>query len=143
LSINADIQIAVKNSTTQNWTITDIYNPASEYGGSLSFTKIGDYSEGRGYNARKKEATYWTRKNMTGVTFKTMVVVMICFRKGKSLLVEHFSSWRLLTGHSTNICTMRTTETSTLSTDSNTNCCAFVEIIITSRNICFFCHDIP
>ncbi|CAH1364653.1 unnamed protein product [Tenebrio molitor] len=79
LSINADIQIAVKNSTTQNWTITDIYNPASEYGGSLSFTKIGDYSEGRGYNARKKEATYWTRKNMTGVTFKTMVVLLAPF----------------------------------------------------------------
>jgi hypothetical protein len=50
LNINADIQIAVKNSTTQNWTITDIYNPASEHGGSLSFTKIGDYSERRGYN---------------------------------------------------------------------------------------------
>jgi hypothetical protein len=34
LNINADVQIAVKNSTTQNWTITDVYNPASNMEGA-------------------------------------------------------------------------------------------------------------
>nr|XP_015837359.1 PREDICTED: glutamate receptor ionotropic, delta-2-like isoform X3 [Tribolium castaneum] len=77
VNINADIHVAVQSGT--NWTIFDVYNPASEHGGSLKYTRVGFYSRGRGYNAQTNEAKYWRRKDMTGVTFKTMVVLLVPF----------------------------------------------------------------
>lgn len=73
LNINADIHVAIRNNN--NWTIFDVYNPASEHGGVLKYSRMGYYKTGQGYNARTREAKYWARKNMTGITFKTMVVV--------------------------------------------------------------------
>lgn len=75
LNINADIHLAVP-STPLNWTIIDIYNPASKHGGVLNCTEIGLYNEKEGYKFRNYEAIYWARKNMTGITFKSLVVVI-------------------------------------------------------------------
>ncbi|RZC33820.1 hypothetical protein BDFB_013104, partial [Asbolus verrucosus] len=74
LNIDADIQVAVQNSTTLSWTIVDIYNPASKHGGALNYTKLGFYNRKQGYIVRNNEAKYWSRKNMTGITFKSMIV---------------------------------------------------------------------
>ncbi|XP_044265375.1 uncharacterized protein LOC123011804 [Tribolium madens] len=78
ININADIHVAVQSGS--NWTIFDVYNPASKHGGTLKYPQMGFYSHGRGYNARTNEAKYWRRKNMTGVTFKTMVVLLVPFK---------------------------------------------------------------
>ncbi|RZC33887.1 glutamate receptor 2-like, partial [Asbolus verrucosus] len=91
LNINVDIHIAISNAKTLNWTIIDVYNPAFERGGTLNYTKVGYYNEKQGYNARSTVAKYWTRKNMTGVTFKTMATVnAFC---GCSMDITTTKSW--------------------------------------------------
>lgn len=86
LNINADVQIAnrVKKKKATNdddflwiWQITDIYNPAANHGGRISYSMLGDFNERRQFNFQMGGGTskYWTRRNMTGVTFRTMIVV--------------------------------------------------------------------
>lgn len=75
LNINSDVHLAVIGDG-ENITIHDVYNPASEHGGELKISYLGYYNDVDGYNAKIKENKYWKRRNVTGVTFKSAVVVI-------------------------------------------------------------------
>lgn len=74
LNINADVHIAIPYNQTL-WSIYDAYNPASHHGGKLKVQLIGNYSKVLGYNAPQFGSKYWRRRDMTGVKFRSAVVV--------------------------------------------------------------------
>lgn len=75
LNIDADIYVAVKLESG-NWEIYDVYNPASEHGGLLNVTKIGTYQKNK-LKIKTEKSKYWSRKNTTGVTFRSLIVVIL------------------------------------------------------------------
>ncbi|KAJ8963510.1 hypothetical protein NQ317_010575, partial [Molorchus minor] len=78
LYINANIQVIYPKenvSHVNNFTVEDVYNPSSNRGGILNHRTLGFYNKMEGYVAREKGCKYWIRRNMTGVTLKTIVVV--------------------------------------------------------------------
>lgn len=78
LNINSEIHLAIcDNKETDNCTIYDVYNPASEHGGELLVKVLGYYNRNDGYRAKALQNKYWLRRNMTGVTFKSAVVVKV------------------------------------------------------------------
>lgn len=85
LNVNADIHLTFPQKNS-NWTVLDIYNPASQHGGTLNFTQIGFYNRNVGYKIKYCGSKYWNRKNLTGVTFKSMVVVNYYICKKKFLI---------------------------------------------------------
>lgn len=89
LNIDCDIQIALYNNETYNWTILDLYNPASEHGGEMKYTPVGFFNRKDGYRARIKESKYYVRKNLTGVLFKSVVVV---FFTDFLMIIRNFKS---------------------------------------------------
>nr|XP_008196050.2 PREDICTED: glutamate receptor ionotropic, delta-2-like isoform X2 [Tribolium castaneum] len=78
LNINADINVIIPEKPS-NWSIIDVYNPASQHGGVLNFTRVGFYNKHDGYKIKYTGVKYWNRKNLTGVTFKSMVVLPVPF----------------------------------------------------------------
>ncbi|KAJ8963826.1 hypothetical protein NQ314_005357 [Rhamnusium bicolor] len=76
--INSNIQVVYPGRNgkggIKHYTIDEVYNPSSDRGGTLKHYNIGFYNENNGYNT-KDEYKYWIRRNMTGVTLKTMIVV--------------------------------------------------------------------
>lgn len=64
-----------ENETSDSFTIFDVYNPAFKHGGQLRIEVAGFYDEFQGYRILSHESKYWKRKNMTGVSFKSAVVV--------------------------------------------------------------------
>ncbi|KAG5894959.1 hypothetical protein JTB14_023308 [Gonioctena quinquepunctata] len=75
LNINSDVHLAVSKGNTGNISIFDVYNPASEHGGDLRIEPLGYYNEFEGYKAKYTQNKYWERRNMTGVVFKSAIVV--------------------------------------------------------------------
>ncbi|KAJ8978939.1 hypothetical protein NQ317_003000, partial [Molorchus minor] len=74
LNINSDMHY-LTTSANGTFTIYDIYNPAFEHGGELVVKQMGYYRKHDGYKAEIKEDKYWKRKNMTGITFNSAIVV--------------------------------------------------------------------
>ncbi|XP_023311151.1 glutamate receptor 2-like [Anoplophora glabripennis] len=73
LNINSEVHLAIcENSSC---VIYDVYNPASEHGGKLVATVLGHYKTDIGYKAEMSQNKYWLRRNMTGVNFKSAVVL--------------------------------------------------------------------
>ncbi|KAF5282553.1 hypothetical protein FQA39_LY04960 [Lamprigera yunnana] len=75
LVINADVTIAVDYNETGNWAILDLYNPSRKDGGKVIVQEIGYYNDEEGYNVSCFGDKYFVRKNMTGITFKTVFVI--------------------------------------------------------------------
>lgn len=76
ININADINVAVLNkSISEKYTIFDVYNPAASHGGNIYFIKIGYYDQKVSFNIENHKEKYFRRRNLTGVTFKSMIVV--------------------------------------------------------------------
>ncbi|KAK9883985.1 hypothetical protein WA026_004921 [Henosepilachna vigintioctopunctata] len=76
IDINSDIHLAVQDqSNSYNREIYDAYNPSRNHGGDVIIKKIGKFSTKRGYILEKQSDKYWRRKNMTGLTFKSAVVI--------------------------------------------------------------------
>lgn len=80
--INADIHasypkdLRVKN---KNYTIEDVYNPASGKGGKMKRKVIGFYNELEGYKVHIPNCKYCDRRDMTNVALKTKIVVSTIF----------------------------------------------------------------
>lgn len=79
LNINSDMNLVIFKQSDSinnaNVSIYDVYNPAFEHGGELKVDIFGYYNQKQGYIINNLENKYWRRKNMTGVTFKSAVVV--------------------------------------------------------------------
>ncbi|CAH1113582.1 unnamed protein product [Psylliodes chrysocephalus] len=79
LNINSDMNLVILKQSDSinnaNVSIYDVYNPAFEHGGELKVDIFGYYNQKQGYIINNLENKYWRRKNMTGVTFKSAVVV--------------------------------------------------------------------
>ncbi|RZC36160.1 Lig chan domain containing protein, partial [Asbolus verrucosus] len=75
LNINCDVNMALFDNESDNWTIFDIYNPASNHEGQFTMKKLGHYNFKDGFRAKMTNNKYWVRKNMTGVRFKSAVVI--------------------------------------------------------------------
>lgn len=79
LNINSNIYVALPDNTNSNnkkkWGIIDVYNPAYKHGGELKTESVGFYSTAEGLKVARNSNKYWVRRNMTGATFKVMVVV--------------------------------------------------------------------
>ncbi|KAF2895118.1 hypothetical protein ILUMI_11048, partial [Ignelater luminosus] len=79
LNINSDLYVALPGNTNSNnkpkWTIIDVYNPAYKHGGELKTEGIGSYNDAEGFKIDRQPNKYWVRRNMTGVTFKVMIVL--------------------------------------------------------------------
>ncbi|XP_063918654.1 glutamate receptor ionotropic, kainate glr-3-like [Zophobas morio] len=74
LNINSDVNLAYPHSKDE-YVILDVYNPASQHSGQFTSGIVGYYNKHAGYKATIPENKYWIRKNMTGVRFKSAVVV--------------------------------------------------------------------
>ncbi|KAJ3637570.1 hypothetical protein MTP99_001018 [Tenebrio molitor] len=74
LNINSDVNLVVLSNETDEWTVFDAYNPASNHQGQFRTTHLGHYNRKNGFKIRTRSNKYWTRKNMTGVQFKSAVV---------------------------------------------------------------------
>ncbi|XP_060536547.1 glutamate receptor ionotropic, delta-2-like [Cylas formicarius] len=81
VDINVDVDITVvyparnSNSTTK-YIFMDIYNPASEGGGSLKTTHLGFDNDSLDRRLLELETNKnWIRRDLTGVTFNAMVVL--------------------------------------------------------------------
>lgn len=79
LKINADVTVVISEGTV-NYTkggIYDVYNPYFSQGGTLRVNRIGSYDETEGYHTKVDDGKYLSRKNLTGVSFKSLIVVGI------------------------------------------------------------------
>lgn len=73
--INSDITVAVPiTGNTLKWNIMDIYNPSLLHGGKLRLRTLG-YFDNMGYHVNYSGGKYSNRRNMTGVTFTSAMVV--------------------------------------------------------------------
>lgn len=74
LTINADITVAV-NMNNITWNIFDVYNPYSKRNGELKIKKIGFYDEKNKLKIKTAESKYKERRNLTGIEFKSFIVL--------------------------------------------------------------------
>ncbi|XP_068895605.1 ionotropic receptor 75a-like [Tenebrio molitor] len=74
LNINSDVNLVVLSNETDEWTVFDAYNPASNHQGQFRTTHLGHYNRKNGFKIQTQSNKFWTRKNMTGVQFKSAVV---------------------------------------------------------------------
>lgn len=77
LNINADVNVATVNpNDSKEYKIFDVYNPAFKHGGKLQIKQLNVYSKSIGiYTSPTTQSKYWSRKNMSEVTFKSAIVV--------------------------------------------------------------------
>lgn len=82
INVNADITVALRKD--EGWKMFEVYNQAARHGGKLI---IRDYSH-RGVLSQSK---YIRRRNMTGVVFKSLIVVLNLIWSFKEILQTDFS----------------------------------------------------
>lgn len=75
LNVNSEFTVALKRNDT--WQVFEVYNQAAKHHGKLFVKNVGDYKH---YNNnillfRDNTPKYIRRKNMTGVIFKSLIVV--------------------------------------------------------------------
>ncbi|XP_057653375.1 ionotropic receptor 75a-like [Diorhabda carinulata] len=78
LYIDADINLLYPTKYN-NFFVVDVYNPASTKGGGLKTLNLGKYNNTSGFRMKKENYKYWSRKNMTGVVLRTIVVLPVDF----------------------------------------------------------------
>ncbi|KAG5900001.1 hypothetical protein JTB14_009087 [Gonioctena quinquepunctata] len=82
LYINADIHFAhPKDDATNTYVIEDVFNPAFGKGGELKKRVLGYYTQNAGYPLQGQECKYRLRRNMTGVTLKSHIVLPVPFER--------------------------------------------------------------
>lgn len=67
LNINSEVTVALLKNDT--WNIFEVYNQAAKHEGILSISKR--------LHMQDRNSKYIRRKNMTGVNFKTFIVVSL------------------------------------------------------------------
>lgn len=66
----------INPNNSDEYTIFDVYNPAYKHGGELQIQLLNTYNKNNDtYSLAKTGSKYWMRKNMTGITFRSAVVV--------------------------------------------------------------------
>nr|WJJ63355.1 ionotropic receptor 64a [Pachyrhinus yasumatsui] len=80
LNVDSDIKVAYPtnefNATmSKEFIIDDVYNPAYQRGGELKASEVGYYSKKQGYHADELQNKYVARRNLTGVVFRSIVVL--------------------------------------------------------------------
>lgn len=80
VNLNVDSNIKVvypqKNGNNLTYLIDDVYNPAYGKGGKLKSSTIGIYTNLDGYQTNERLNKYFLRKNLTGVQFNSVIVVI-------------------------------------------------------------------
>lgn len=74
LNINSDVTMAIETFELF-WLLFDVYNQALRHNGQLKYKAIGNYSEDIGFLVDLQDNKYLRRRNMTGVSFKSAIVV--------------------------------------------------------------------
>lgn len=78
MNLESNIYVANQENAT-NYFIYEFYNPASTKGGFLYKTKVGYFSLKEYSMDRIDNRKFWKRRNLTGVTFNTPIVVRFVF----------------------------------------------------------------
>ncbi|KAF7266733.1 hypothetical protein GWI33_019954 [Rhynchophorus ferrugineus] len=79
VNINIDVNIRVAYPALASlgidaeFIIDDVYNPAFNRGGTLIKEVVGQY-DGSKYQVKQQTNKFWDRRNLTGITFRTMTV---------------------------------------------------------------------
>ncbi|XP_072397594.1 ionotropic receptor 75a-like [Diabrotica undecimpunctata] len=89
--VNSDIIILYKlfENGLNIYKLEDMYNPASMKGGQLKRRNIGFYNSTVGGFKKDQEYKYWLRRNLTGITLKSMLVAPFNF---EGPLEEYFQN---------------------------------------------------
>lgn len=81
LNIDSEVKVAYPstNLTTHqtHYILDEVYNPAYGKGGDLKWFKTGTYDNRNGFQMQKMRNKYVVRRNLTGVYFKSLVVVSV------------------------------------------------------------------
>ncbi|XP_060526921.1 ionotropic receptor 75a-like isoform X2 [Cylas formicarius] len=83
LNIDCDVKVAYpkeSNNFPRGYVIDDVYNPASDRGGELKTRAVGSFDTSHGYHVTELGNKYFVRRNLTGVTFKTVIVLPEAFK---------------------------------------------------------------
>ncbi|XP_050305883.1 ionotropic receptor 75a-like [Anthonomus grandis grandis] len=76
LNVNSDVKVAYPNPHQfATYVIDDVYNPAYLKRGGLKTSEVGFYDANRGYRLHQTQNKYFTRRNLTGIQFNTLVVL--------------------------------------------------------------------
>ncbi|CAG9771652.1 unnamed protein product [Ceutorhynchus assimilis] len=79
LNVDSDIKVAYPANDSEisnkKYTIDDVYNQAYEKDGEFKSKEAGFYDTQYGYQVLEKENKYFVRRNLTGVKFRSAVVV--------------------------------------------------------------------
>ncbi|XP_050515098.1 uncharacterized protein LOC126890283 [Diabrotica virgifera virgifera] len=91
LYLNSDINILYKSfeNGLNIYKLEDTYNPASMKGGQLKRRNMGFYTNTVDGFKKDQESKYWLRRNLTGITLKSMLVAPFNF---EGPLEEYFQN---------------------------------------------------
>lgn len=78
--MNVESNIYVAHHTATNYLIYELYNPSSTRGGVLHKTEAGYFKNASKYLIKNiDDGKFWKRRNLTGVTFSTPIVVRLFY----------------------------------------------------------------
>ncbi|KAL1513567.1 hypothetical protein ABEB36_002964 [Hypothenemus hampei] len=86
LHVDSDVKIVYPSEDTasnfeENYLIDDVYNPGYDKGGRLITKKIGFYDTFQGYRVNESENKYFSRKNLSGINFLSLIVLSEPYEK--------------------------------------------------------------
>lgn len=90
LNVNAELTVALR--TNECWKIFEVYNQAARHGGRLSIKHLDNYNcTAKNVSLEFSKSKYFRRKNMTGVFFKSLIVVSNCLHTEKGFFCSNSS----------------------------------------------------
>lgn len=76
MNVDSDVKVAYPSENNDTYTIDDVYNQAFEKGGDLKSFTVGLYTREKGYQVNEGVNRYVVRRNLTGIQFDTLIVVI-------------------------------------------------------------------
>ncbi|CAO1406755.1 unnamed protein product [Diamesa hyperborea] len=74
INLDAEITLAVPDTSTNAHKLFDIYNPSHKNGGTLNVTEKGYWNENKGFEVTLTQHKIYRRSNLNGITFEAGVV---------------------------------------------------------------------
>ncbi|CAO1398708.1 unnamed protein product [Diamesa tonsa] len=74
INLDAEITLAVPDTSTNAHKLFDIYNPSHKNGGTLNVTEKGYWNERQGFEVTLTQHKIYRRSNLNGITFEAGVV---------------------------------------------------------------------
>lgn len=74
INLDAEITLAVPDTSTNAYKLFDIYNPSHKNGGTLNVTEKGYWNENKGFEVTLNQHKIYRRSNLNGITFEAGVV---------------------------------------------------------------------